>query len=37
VIDQVRSSQLSQEDKAGILGFNAARLLRLDERSTSVT
>jgi uncharacterized protein len=36
VIDQVRSSQLSQEDKAGILGFNAARLLRLDERSTSV-
>ncbi|MFO7772606.1 MAG: amidohydrolase family protein [Dehalococcoidia bacterium] len=37
VIDHVQSSQLSEESKAGVLGFNAASLLRLDERSTSVT
>jgi uncharacterized protein len=37
VIDQIQSSQLSEEDKAGILGLNAARLLCLDERSAVAT
>jgi predicted TIM-barrel fold metal-dependent hydrolase len=37
VLAQIRSSQLSEEDKARILGANAQELLCLDERSRSVT
>jgi predicted TIM-barrel fold metal-dependent hydrolase len=37
VISQIRFSELPEEDKAKILGANAKKLLRLDERSGSVT
>jgi predicted TIM-barrel fold metal-dependent hydrolase len=37
VLAQIRSSQLSEEDKARILGANAQKLLCLDERNRSVT
>ena len=37
VIDQVQSAQLSEKDKARILGANAQRLLRRDARSESGT
>jgi len=37
IITQIQSSQLSEEDKARILGANAQKLLCRDERSRSVT
>jgi predicted TIM-barrel fold metal-dependent hydrolase len=37
VIAQIQSSQLPEEDKAGILGANAQKLLCWDARSKSVT
>jgi len=37
VIAQIRSSRLSEEDKARILGANARKLLCLDEKRRSVT
>jgi hypothetical protein len=36
VLAQVRSSRLSEEDRAKILGVNARRLLCLDEKRRSV-
>jgi predicted TIM-barrel fold metal-dependent hydrolase len=37
VLAQIQSAQLSEEDKARILGANAQKLLCLDERSRSIT
>jgi uncharacterized protein len=37
VIDQIRSSRLSQKDKAKILGDNAQKLLFREEKSRNVT
>jgi len=37
VLAQIQNSRLSEQDKAGILGANAGKLLSLDEKSGGVT